>query len=119
MSKAKIAVPLVFVHILQVFILLQIHVQRILVVLAFVLFRMKLLLGISAYVHQVPKVTIFYRLNDFSKINFLQGINCESPVVDQVYFNTYLGRSLINEEAILKRLKDENLSKRFFKFNKN
>ncbi len=93
----------------------QLDVFQILVILAYVLYRMKLLLAISAYVDQVSKVTILYLFNDFLKISFLQGINCESPVGDQVYFNAYLGRSLINEEAILERLKDENLSNKCFK----
>jgi hypothetical protein len=80
---------------------------------------MKLLQAISAYVHQVSLVNILYLRNDNLQYNFLQGINCESPVRDQGEFEAYLGRLLLNEEAIIKRLKekvDENLSNRFFKY---
>jgi hypothetical protein len=44
------------------------------------------------------------------------GPNCEFPENDTVTFESYLGRSLINEEAIMKQLRekiDENLSNRF------
>jgi hypothetical protein len=49
-------------------------------------------------------------------MDYFPGINCETVANDAITFESILGRSLINEQAIIKRLRekfDQNLLNRF------